>query len=290
MKVEIYGKDSRSMSEVPTGSIDLIVTSPPYWDIVDYNNTNQLGKGLTYQLFIKLLQDCLIECMRVLKEDGFAAFIVGDIRKESRYSGKYGRPKLFSLHSDIINYFTCMDFDFFQHFIWKKYSINKEEGKIIFGSADKNYGYPPYLYTELLIEHILIFRKPGKKRVLVPYAQRSSGDKIPKEIVRSWLDPVWLIDSPVHPRHPAICAPEVINRIIRLYSLEGDTVLDPFAGVGTTVHKALELNRNAIAFEIKTEYVNEIVSKYPSLKKEAAYHHGEVDLPRQLPLFQEYNP
>ncbi|KUO96523.1 DNA methyltransferase [Ferroacidibacillus organovorans] len=136
-QLSLYQKDSTAgMSEINTCSIDLILTSPPYWDIIDYKNCNQLGQGLTYKHFMLILKNNIIECMRVLKEDGLAVFVVGDIRKEKNYSGKIGRPRIYPLHSDIIQIFVDMEFDFFQHFIWRKKGVKKGQLKgIIYGSV-----------------------------------------------------------------------------------------------------------------------------------------------------------
>ncbi|OEF98850.1 hypothetical protein BHF71_10665 [Vulcanibacillus modesticaldus] len=86
MDIIIYIKDStKGMHEVSTASIDLIITSPPYWNLKNYeNHPQQLGFGLTYRHFFEILKQNLIESMRVLKEDGIAVFIVGDIMESTR--------------------------------------------------------------------------------------------------------------------------------------------------------------------------------------------------------------
>ena len=265
------------MGELTTGSIDLVVTSPPYWDVKDYDHPDQLGKGLTYRHFINLLKKSLLECMRVVKEDGFIVIIVADIRKSGRFSGEL-RPKIYPIHSDIIQYFTEMDFSFAQHFIWRKMGINKPKGKIIYGSvgkgSNKEWVVPPNLYNDLLIEHILVFRKPG-----MPSSIPSTKEKITDEYTRisrveaeQWMDPIWVFDSPKDKLHPATFPKEIVSRLIRLFSLKGDIVLDPFLGTGTTIEVASELHRNAIGYEINRDYLNPLIERFSLQQVENHFH------------------
>lgn len=259
MYMKIYNKNSvDNMKEIKTNSIDLILTSPPYWDIKDYNVDEQLGLGLTYKCYLELLKKNIFECMRVLKEDRFCIFNVADIRKNISES-KYSRPKIYPIHSDLIQYFISMDFEFLSHTIWKKESVKKgNKGKIIYGSVDKEYIYPPYVYNDLSIEHILVFRKPGQRRNLPKLDERV--DKFPKKDVQDWFSPVWNINpSSCNINHPATFPEELVSRLINLYSIKGDTVLDPYCGIGTTLKVANELQRNAIGYEINLEYLSQII-------------------------------
>lgn len=274
MQMLIYQKDStQDMSEINTASIELVLTSPPYWNIIDYKHNKQLGQGLTYNHYIFMLKKTLLECMRVLKEDAFAVFIVGDIRKSAKYLGKEERPKIFSLHSDIIQYFIEMGFEFHSHIIWKKTSVKKgEKGKILYCPVGKgkykNYGTGPFVYTDLSIEHILIFRKPGKLRKL-SLDERLSDEynRIPKRDLEKWVDPVWFIDSQLNNQHPATFPAELACRLIKMYSLRNDTVLDPFCGIGTTLDVSFSLERNSIGYEINEKYITEL-SEYYNLNKD----------------------
>ncbi len=266
----MYNKDSTvGMNEFQTGSIDLIVTSPPYWNIIDYNHPDQLGKGLTYKMFLENLKKNLFECMRVLKEDAFICIVVGDVR-----TGDYkqnGRPRIYSLQSSIIEYFTEeMDFDLFQHFIWEKYGVKKRKGPNIYGSVgtgkNKDKAVPPLLYSDLIMEHILVFRKPGKRsRGTIPERLTQEENILMKNDLVEWLNPIWKIHSPPNPKHPATFPDDLTYRLIKLFSLKDDKVLDPFAGTGTTLINALKLNRNAYGYEISKEYT-EIIKNNLNLK------------------------
>jgi modification methylase len=281
MQIEIYNKDStKDMSEIRTASIDMIITSPPYWKLVDYNHPNQLGVGLTYRHYIENLKKNLLECMRVLKEDGFAAFIVGDVRQKSKERDKYARPRLFSIQSDIIQYFISMDFELYQHFIWRKMGINKPRG-IIFGARGKGENsklFAPPICSDLLIEHIIIFRKPGKKRILSPindYILDEDNQIILNEL-QNWVDPVWVIDSPMSKDHPATLAPEVVHRLVKMYSLKNDYILDPFCGIGTTLNVGLSLKRNVVGYELNKDYIDKL-SRHIKLEIDGYKYFAHVD-------------
>lgn len=270
MNITVYHKNSEKMSEIDTATIDLVVTSPPYWNIVDYNHPEQLGVGLTYRHFVLLLEKSLLECMRVVKKDGFIIVIAGDIRAAAERNGKGERPKIYPLHSDIIQSFRQLDFDFFAHYIWRKMGINKARGKIVYGSVgtgkNKGLAAPPFLYSDLLIEHILIFRKPGL-RVRIPMEQRLAdpGNILLLDDVKKWVDPLWLFDSPTNPYHPATFPPEMVSRLIKMHSLTGETILDPFMGSGTTLEAALALGRHAVGYEINDNYVDSFRRRHPQL-------------------------
>lgn len=264
VKLLLYKKDVlNGLSETSTASVDFIITSPPYWATVDYGYEGQLGQGLTYPHFLLNLEKVWLECMRVLKADSFITIIAADIRKRA---GE--RPKLYSFHCDIINFFQKMDLPLSQHYIWLKPAVNHKKGKLIYGSVGtkkhKSLVCPPYIYSELSIEHILVFRKSGKRllpsldsRLIDPQNALSTSE------VREWVKPVWNIISPFCPHHPATLAPEVARRLIRMYSLSGDWILDPFAGSGTSLIEAIKYSRNAIGYEMKGDYINLILSKVP---------------------------
>lgn len=267
LSLKIYQKDSTSnMNDIPTNSIDLIITSPPYWDLRDYNHENQIGNGYSFKHFVKTLENNLYECARVLKNDAACCFIVADIRNRDKYK-KDGRPKIYSMQSEIIHFFTnTLDFELFQHFFWKKGGV-KSSG-IIYGSVCqgeyKDFAVPPALYSDLLVEHILIFRKPGF-REFPPLNERFEScvhNKIPKDTLQEWLHPIWDINPRKHKLHKATFPDEIPKRLIKMYSLSGGIVLDPFAGTGTTLYAAINNNRNAIGYEINLDYLQEIIKDY----------------------------
>lgn len=255
------------MEEIATASVDFILTSPPYWNLVDYKHPNQIGNNVSYKHYLHQLKKTLLECMRVIKEDSMICLVVGDIR-----TGKYkqtGRPRLYSIQSSIIQFFTEeMDFDLFQHFIWEKYGVKKgEKSSLIYGSVCrgkyKDFGVPPFLYTDLLSEHILVFRKPGiRERPPIEERQKDNLNLISKDELNTWLKPIWKINSNKDPLHRATFPYSLANQLIKLYTLKGDIVLDPFAGTGTALKCAIDLERNAIGYEINLTYFENLIKEY----------------------------
>ncbi|OEF98849.1 hypothetical protein BHF71_10660 [Vulcanibacillus modesticaldus] len=147
------------------------------------------------------------------------------------------------------------------------------KGKIVWGSVDKRWAVPPYLYADLSIEHIIVFRKPGKKRDLHSMEERQAEEynRIPKEKFLDWANPVWEINSPHNKKHPATFPSSLVNRLIKMYSLKNDIVLDPFCGIGTTVKEAIKLKRNAIGYEINKTYINDLIDEYNLKRKGDRY-------------------
>lgn len=265
LNLTIYLKNScTDMIEITNNSIDLILTSPPYWMLRDYEQQDQIGLGMTYKQFLYYLRNNIIECIRVLKEDSLAIFIVGDIRPKAGYGGKEedSRCKTYPLQANIINIFEEFDYDLFSHIIWSKTS--NKSSKIIPGNVDSEFVYPPYIHMDLSNEHILVFRKPGKRRDIPPREiYKLKGDVIDKKSEATiWLKPIWFIE-PVNSKttnHPAPFPSELVERLIRMFSLKEDTILDPFCGSGTTLKAAFKLERNAIGYEVNENYLKEIIS------------------------------
>lgn len=258
---KIYIKSClNGMNEIETNSIDLIVTSPPYWDLVDYNNCNQLGMGLTFNTYLTYMNTFLLSSSRVLKFDGFLAIIVADIRKNESGSSKE-RPKLYSIQSYIINRLEGLGIDLHAHIIWKKTSVKSSGKKIIYGSVDKDYAYPPFAYNDLDIEHILIFRKPGSKRDLPSLAERM--DKLDKDDLNDEYSSLWRFNEVSNNKnHPATFPNALVERIIKLFSITNDVVLDPFMGSGTTALSCISMNREFLGYEINKSYINEDLHKF----------------------------
>jgi site-specific DNA-methyltransferase (adenine-specific) len=120
--------------------------------------------------------------------------------------------------------------------------------------------YPGYYYPNLMLEYILIFRKPGEKRI---YASRTKAEKerdavdLDAVFTRDIANNIWHI-APVPPNqlpHPCPFPEEIAYRLIRLYSYTGDFVLDPFAGIGTTLKVAAATGRKWVGYELKSEYI-----------------------------------
>lgn len=262
---------TEGMKEIGNNTINLIITSPPYWDLKDYKNNNQLGLGMTYEFYMDLLKKNLYECVRVLKNDSFCVINVADIRRRLSKSEEC-RPKIFSLHCDIIKYFESMGLELFTHYIWN-HKINHVANKVYGAKSkigDDLYVYPPYIYSELSIEHILVFRKGGPIRKL-PKPLHRRVDKFKLKEIASWLQPIWTINSTKSSLHPATFPEELVERLIYLFSITGDTILDPFCGTGTTLKVAKKLKRSCIGYELNYSYIEPLIKDWKMSKNNNSY-------------------
>ncbi len=245
--------DSRKMIEVENKSIDLVVTSPPYWHIKDYGVPGQIGYGQSLHEYLKDLYRVWKECYRVLKPGRRLCINIGD---QFARSVIYGRYKIIPLHAEFIAQCEDIGFDYMGSIIWqKKTTMNTTGGANVMGS----YPYPPNGMIEIDYEFILIFKKPGKSPKVSKDIKEKS--KLTKEEWKGYFYGHWYFGGARQIGHEAMFPEELPKRLIKMYTFVGDTVLDPFLGSGTTVKTALELDRNAIGYEINEEFLDVIKDK-----------------------------
>jgi len=250
--------DSRNMKELSNNSVDLIITSPPYWHLKDYGVENQIGYGQTLHEYLKDLYRVWKESFRVLKEGRRLCINIGD---QFARSIIYGRYKIIPLHSEIIAQCEDIGFDYMGAIIWqKKTTMNTSGGANIMGS----YPYPPNGMIEIDYEYILIFKKPGKSPQVDKNRKESS--ILSKEEWKEYFNGHWYFKGEKQGEHEAMFPEELPYRLIRMFSFVGDTVLDPFLGSGTTLKVALSLGRNAVGYEINPDYLKIIENKIGPLK------------------------
>ncbi|NPA34919.1 MAG: site-specific DNA-methyltransferase [Chlorobi bacterium] len=258
------------MVEIDDGSVDLVVTSPPYWHIKDYGNEAQIGYGQSLHEYLKDLYRVWKESYRVLKSGRRLCINIGD---QFARAVIYGRYKIIPLHAEIIAQCEDIGFDYMGSIIWqKKTTMNTTGGATVMGS----YPYPPNGMIEIDYEFVLIFKKPGK------------GDKVPKEIKeaskltkeewKEYFSGHWKFGGAKQVGHEAMFPDELPRRLIKMYSFVGDTVLDPFLGSGTTAKVALELQRNAIGYEINEDYLDIIKDKLGLKKNMLPFQNRNVQI------------
>ena len=250
--------DSRKMIEVENNSIDLVVTSPPYWHIKDYGVEGQIGYGQSLHEYLKDLYRVWKECYRILKPGRRLCINIGD---QFARSIIYGRYKIIPLHAEFIAQCEDIGFDYMGSIIWqKKTTMNTTGGANVMGS----YPYPPNGMIEIDYEFILIFKKPGKgERISKEIKEKS---KLTKEEWKEYFYGHWHFGGARQIEHEAMFPEELPKRLIKMYTFVGETVLDPFLGSGTTVKAALNLNRNAIGYEINEKFL-EIIKEKLGLKQ-----------------------
>ncbi len=240
--------DSRSMRQLGDQSIHLVVTSPPYWTLKDYNDhPAQLGHVADYEQFLDETEKVWRECYRVLVPGGRLVCVVGDVCLARR---THGRHLVMPLHADITVRCRKIGFDNLNPIIWLKISNAVFEAN----TSSKFLGkpYEPNAIIKNDMEFILMQRKPGGYRK--PTEQQRALSKIPKDEFREWCQQTWTLTGASTREHPAPFPLELAQRLVRMFSFVGDTVLDPFAGTGTTMLAAIQWNRNSIGYEIDAKY------------------------------------
>ncbi|MBM4274318.1 MAG: site-specific DNA-methyltransferase [Deltaproteobacteria bacterium] len=262
-RAQIIIGDSRAMPELADGSVDLVVTSPPYWHIKDYGVPGQVGYGQTLHEYLKDLYRVWRECFRALREGSRLCVNIGD---QFARSVVYGRYKIIPLHAEIIGQCEEMGFDFLGAIIWqKKTTMNTTGGANVMGS----YPFPPNGLVEIDYEFILIFKKPGKGKIVSREVKEAS--RLTKEEWKEYFSGHWRFGGAKQVGHEAMFPEELPRRLIRMFTFVGDTVLDPFLGSGTTVKAALDLGRNAVGYEIHEGFRPLILEKLGMQGKPWAY-------------------
>jgi len=245
--------DSRSIKEVENESVDLVVTSPPYWHIKDYGAPGQIGYGETLHEYLIDLYYTWSECFRVIRKGGRLCINVGD---QFARSIIYGRYKVIPLHAEFISQCEKIGFDFMGSIIWqKKTTMNTTGGANIMGS----YPFPTNGIIEIDYEYIHIFKKAGKNKKVSREIKELS--KLSKQEWKEFFSGHWHFGGARQAEHEAVFPDELPRRLIRMFTFVGDTVLDPFLGSGTTAKVALELGRNVIGYEINEEFLEQIKHK-----------------------------
>lgn len=240
--------DAHNLSFLPDSSIHLVVTSPPYWKLKRYNeNLNQLGHVQDYEEFVGELEKVWKEAFRTLVPGGRLVCVVGDVCLSRRENGRH---VVMPLHSDISVTCRKIGFDNLNPIIWHK--ISNANYEVNNGSKFLGKPYEPNAIIKNDIEFILMQRKPGGYRKPTEEQRRLS--KIDKVEYGKWFRQIWSLTGASTRQHPAPYPLELANRLVRMFSFHGDTILDPFAGTGTTLVAALRAERNSIGVEIDQEY------------------------------------
>lgn len=244
--------DARDLSMIDEESIELVVTSPPYFDIKDYENgtggEDQLGDIEKYEQFNDEIDKVWKQCYEKLVPGGRMCVVVGDVL---RSRSDYGRHRVLPLHATIQEHCTDLGFDNLAPIIWYKIGNASLEA----GGNARFLGkpYEPGAVIKNDIEYILLFRKPGGYRSPSTAERILSlieADRHQKMFRQLWDD----INGEPQTDHPAPFPAELAERLIRMFSFVGDTVLDPFAGSGSTAVGASRCGRDSISVELEEDY------------------------------------
>lgn len=206
-----------------------------------------MGHIQEYDVFLDELSKVWRHIFRVLVPGGRLVCVVGDVCVARR---DFGRHLVFPLHSDISVICRKIGFDNLNPIIWHK--IANASYEVSNGSKFLGKPYEPNAIIKNDIEFILMQRKPGGYRK--PSEAQRAASKIRKDAFNVWFQQIWTITGASTKEHPAPFPIELANRLVRMFSFVGDTVLDPFCGTGTTMIAALRAGRNSIGVEIDPEY------------------------------------
>ena len=238
--------DSRRMRAVADSSVQLVVTSPPYWQLKDYGSADQIGFNDSYEDYINNLSLVWEECHRALEDGGRLCINIGDQFARAVY---YGRYKVIPIKTEIIKFCEACGFDYMGAIIWQKQTTMNTSGG---GSVMGSYPYPRNGIIKIDYESILILKKPGS--AAAPSRRRKEASKLSQEEWNTFFCGHWHFPGERQNGHIAMFPQELSSRLIRMFSFVGDTVLDPFLGSGTTALSAMHLHRNSIGYEINADF------------------------------------
>ena len=260
----VFFKTSEKMEELPDNSVHLVVTSPPYFNIKDYSKdgyqngshsqrrASDLGGIDSYESYLQGLLKVWQECERVLVPNGKMCVNVPLMPIPKRSVNTHYNRHIYDLQSDIQHSILGNTKLFLLDlYIWQRTNSSK---KLMFGS----YPYPRNLYAQNTAEFITVYVKDGAPQNDIPRSVKKKS-RLTQEEWREYTQQVWNFSIPgrgdlAFGKHAAIMPEELAKRCIRLYSYAGETVLDPFAGSGTTLRVAKTLERRYVGYEIYPAY------------------------------------
>lgn len=236
------------LHELSAGDVHLTFTSPPYFNAKDYD----APEYPTYEWYLSELAAVFKQVHHVTAPGRYLVVNTSPVLEPRPIDGSSSQSTRRAIPFDLHVRLTAMGWEFVEDIIWRK-PLASAGGRL---RGWKRHGFLPLTYKpELVTEYVLAYRKPGRlaKDVLAGYDARDRANSA----MPAGFEPsnVWDIPPRSHPDHPAVFPRELAERVIQAYSFEGDTVLDPFAGTGTTLWAAEALGRRSIGIERNPDYL-----------------------------------
>lgn len=244
----LKGRSENVLKQLPEQSIDMIFTSPPY-----YNARKQYSEYDTYEDYLALIRKVIKECRRVLIDGKF--FIINSSHVLIPRANRNESSSRIAVPFDIHQIFMEEGFEFIDDIIWEKpEGAGWASGRGRRFSVDRN----PMQYKAVPVtEYVMVYRK--KPSILIDHFIRNHPDQdiIQESKIADGYEKtnIWYISPARDKRHPAIFPKELAKKVIQYYSFKRDVVLDPFGGIGTTAKAAVELGRRFISIECSNEYI-----------------------------------
>ena len=257
---KIINGDSRKMIELSDNSVHLAITSPPYWQLKDYGTDDQIGFHESYESYINNLNLVWKECYRTLHNGCRLCINIGDQFARAVY---YGRYKVIPIREEIIKFCENIGFDYMGAIIWQKVTTSNTTGG---GVQMGSYPYPRNGILKLDYEFIIVFKKLGDAPKHTKEHKELS--KMTAEEWNTFFAGHWNFAGARQNGHIAMFPEELPKRLIKMFSFVGETVLDPFAGSGTTSLAAKHLDRNSVGVEINSEFIPIIKEKLETNQKD----------------------
>ncbi len=253
------GDAATALRSLPGRSAQLVVTSPPYWSIKDYDHPDQIGHQDSYERYLERLMEVWNGVDHVLEPGCKVAVNVGDQFLRARDHGVY---RVAPIHAEIIKQFQSFrGFIYLGGIIWRKITnTNTTGGCSWMGSIY----YPRDGYVTYEHEFILLFKKQGKAQRPAKAAKEQS--RLTKQQRSEWFRGVWDIPPARQDDHPAMFPVELPERLIRMFTYVGETVVDPFVGSGTTLEAAHRAGRHGIGIELNPGFVDACSKRVPSIQ------------------------
>lgn len=249
----IFLRDAREMVDVGPEDVELVVTSPPYFNLVDYEGDSaqgQLGALEGYEAFLNELDRVWQRCFEALVPGGRMCVVIGDVCLSRRQAGRH---HVLPLHADIGVRCRKLGFDYLTPILWSKIANITTE----VGGPNRFLGkpYEPNGIIKNDVEYILLLRKPGSYRK--PTVVQRALSLLEPEQHERWYRSIWTdVRGENRKRgHPAPFPEQLAFRLISMFSFVGDTVLDPFWGTGTTTAAAVRASRSSVGYEIEERFV-----------------------------------
>ena len=245
----VYMKDARDMGEIPDKYVHLIVTSPPYHVGMEYE------VGMTFKEHLANVRDVMEECARVLVPGGILVINVGDI--VTSIKDKNSGDKITFMGHRYQGFLKKHGVFLEDTILWVKKPAWSRQHRKHFSEDTIHTSFRTFFNWE----PVYVFRKKGEREL--PPEDIVLKSKLTHEQWIGWINGVWEIEANRSSQHghPCTFPDELVNRLVRMFSYVGDTVLDPFLGSGTTVKVARELGREAIGYERELQYKEVIMRK-----------------------------